>query len=179
MDLYLYHYYDATTGPFQNLSALSIEEALQVQRRLKQNNNWFASQRADDYMTIRRDLEARARALFTAKGGKPTKEYPHYMTLGPCEWIMEWYPDGKVIRILLDDMQPEMMSFTYGDLFPTMRYQDDKPYRGKVYVKNEILQLVDEFGWPQDWNKDGRHGPERYIEVQVWDDRALGPFMKS
>lgn len=76
-------------------------------------------------------------------------------------------------------MQPEMMSFTYGDLFPTMRYQDDKPYRGKVYVKNEILQLVDEFGWPQDWNKDGRHGPERYIEVQVWDDRALGPFMKS
>lgn len=57
MDLYLYHYYDATTGPFQNLSSLSIEEALQVQRRLKQNNNWFASQRADDYMTIRRDLE--------------------------------------------------------------------------------------------------------------------------
>jgi len=179
MDLYLYHYYDAATGPFQNLSALSIEEALQVQRRLKQNKNWFASQRADDYMNIRRDLEARARALFTAKGGKPTKEYPHYMTLGPCEWIKKWYPNGKEIRILLDDMQPEMMSFTYGDLFPTMRYLDDKPYRGKVYVKNEILQLVDEFGWPQDWNKDGHHGPERYIEVQVWDDRALGPYMKS
>lgn len=41
MELFLYHYYDAATGPFRNLSALSIEEAQQVQRRLQQNKNMF------------------------------------------------------------------------------------------------------------------------------------------
>lgn len=41
MELFLYHYYDAEAGPFRNLSALSIEEAQQVQRRLQQNKNMF------------------------------------------------------------------------------------------------------------------------------------------
>ena len=91
------------------------------------------------------------------------------MTLGPCEWIKQWYQRGREVKIPLDDVDPEMISFTYGDLFPTMRFKDDKPYRGKVYLKNEILRLVDEHGWPQEWNKDGDQGPERYVEVQVWD----------
>ncbi|MGC6587205.1 hypothetical protein ACPV3A_19910 [Paenibacillus sp. Dod16] len=159
MELFLYHYYDAATGPFRNLSALSIEEAKQVQRRLQQNKNMFASQRGDDYIVIRRGLESRARE-----------------TLGPCEWIKQWYQSGREVKIPLDDVDPEMISFTYGDLFPTMRFKDDKPYRGKVYLKNEILRLVDEYGWPQEWNKDGNQGPERYIEVQVWDDRVIGLF---
>lgn len=61
-------------------------------------------------------------------------------------------------------------AFTYGDLFPTMRYEDGKPYRKQVYTKREIVQIVDTYGLPQDWNRDGSLGPERYIEVQIWDD---------
>jgi hypothetical protein len=179
MELFLYHYYDAETGPFRNLSALSIEEAQQVQRRLQQNKNMFASQRADDYIVIRSGVESYARDLFIAKGGRPTNKYPHYMTLGPCEWIKQWYQNGREVKIPLDDVEPETISFTYGDLFPTMRFKDDKPYRGKVYLKNEILQLVDEYGWPQDWNKNGENGPERYIEVQVWDDRVIRLFLNN
>lgn len=179
MELFLYHYYDAETGPFRNLSALSIEEAQQVQRRLQQNKNMFASQRADDYIVIRRGIESYARELFIAKGGRAMNKYPHYMTLGPCEWIKRWYQNGREVKIPLDDVDPETISFTYGDLFPTMRYKDDKPYRRKVYLKNEILQLVDEFGWPQDWNENGDQGPERYIEVQVWDDRVIRLFLNN
>ncbi|WP_256720471.1 MULTISPECIES: hypothetical protein [Paenibacillus] len=141
MALFLYHYYDAEAGPFRNLSALSIEEAQQVQRRLQQNKNMFASQRADDYIVIRSEVESRARDQFIAKGGRPTNKYPHYMTLGPCEWIKRWYQNGRELKIPLDDVDPETISFTYGDLFPTMRYKDGKPYRGKVYLKNEILRL--------------------------------------
>ncbi|KOP67956.1 hypothetical protein AMS62_23885 [Bacillus sp. FJAT-18019] len=179
MALFLYHYYDAATGPFRNLSALSVNEERQIQKGLKQNTDWYASQRADDYMTIRREVELLAREQFIAKGGRPTKEYPQYMTLGPCEWIKGWYPNGEEIKLLLDDVNPEIMSFTYGDLFPTMRYKDDKPYRGKVYLKDDILGLVNEYGWPQDWNKHGDLGPERYIEAQIWDDHSIRPFLES
>lgn len=145
MQLFLYHYYDAATGPFRNLSALSIEEAKQVQESLQQNKNMFASQRADDYIIIRRDLEMCARDLFIAKGGRPTNKYPHYMTLGPSDWIKQWYQNGREVKIPLDDVEPEMISFTYGDLFPTMRYKDDKPYRGKVHTLVPYLHFYISF----------------------------------
>jgi hypothetical protein len=54
-----------------------------------------------------------------------------------------------------------------------MRYQDGKKYRGQVYTFKEIRQVISEFGLPQEWNSQGKEGPERYIEVQVWDDKPI------
>lgn len=54
-----------------------------------------------------------------------------------------------------------------------MRYDDGKKYRGQVYTLSEIVEVIREFGLPQEWNPLGEHGPERYIEVQVWDDAPL------
>ena len=34
----------------------------------------------------------------------------------------------------------------------------------------EILKIIDKYGLPQDWNPDGKYGPERYVEVHVWSD---------
>jgi hypothetical protein len=73
----------------------------------------------------------------------------------------------------MDQFDPEHISFTYGDLFPTMRFKDGKPYREKLYTKQEIIKIIEEYGLPQEWNKDGKKGPERYIEVQIWDDKDL------
>ena len=175
-DLYLYHYYEEEMGPFRNLSDLSVVEAGKVLDRLKSEGQVFASQRSDDYLSIRRELEARARAMFIQKGGKPIKSYPHYMTLGECNWIKQWYRQGKELSIHIDEFDPEQISFTYGDLFPTMRYKDGKPYREMLYVKHEIFEIIDKYGLPQVWNEDGKHGPERYIEVQIWDDKDLRKF---
>jgi hypothetical protein len=54
-----------------------------------------------------------------------------------------------------------------------MRYQDGKPYRNQVYTINEIYKVIKEYGLPQQWNSDGHNGPERYIEVQIWDDKPI------
>ncbi|XEC96639.1 hypothetical protein AB6A23_08895 [Paenibacillus tarimensis] len=175
-DFFLYHYYEAENGPFKNLSALAYDEARMVMDRLKRDEALFASRRSDDYLIIRRQLEERARELFICKGGKPVNRYPHYMTLGRCDWIKEWYKNGREIRIHLDEFDLETVSFTYGDLFPTMRYKDGKPYREKLYIKDEIIEIIERFGWPQRWNQDGTKGPERYIEVQIWDDRVIRQF---
>lgn len=178
-ELYLYHYYEAEHGPFRSLSGLSEEEAERVMRELKRQGAAFAGKRPDDYMTVRRQLEQKARDLFIRKGGQPAKPYPHYMTLGECDWIRQWYVDGRQLQVRLDEVDPLAISFTYGDLFPTMRYADSKPYRQQVYVKREMMELIGQYGWPQRWNADGANGPERYIEAQIWDDRILDLLVSS
>ncbi|WP_127533621.1 hypothetical protein [Paenibacillus kobensis] len=173
MTILLYHYYDLSTGPFRNLSDLDPCEAERILQEIRTHKKGFASKRSADYLTIRRNLEARARELFVLKGGKPVRSAPHYMTLGECPWLLEWFDEGKQLAIAIDHFDPSVISFTYGDLFPTMRYQDGKKYRGQIYTLPEIIELIDEFGLPQEWNRSGDQGPERYIEVQVWDDLPL------
>ncbi|WP_219836088.1 hypothetical protein [Paenibacillus sp. R14(2021)] len=179
MTYHLYHYFDSDSGPFKNLSSLTSEKANEISAQLRQEGKSFASQRSDDYMLIRRELERTAREKFIDKRGRPRNIYPHYMTVGPCEWLKSWYTKPNWISINWDEFQEQSISFTYGDLFPTMRYQDKKPYRGQIYTKNEIKSLIKEYGFPQEWNKQGDKGPERYIEVQVWDDQVIKRFFKT
>ena len=60
-----------------------------------------------------------------------------------------------------------------------MRYQDGKPYRGQVYTLTELSGLIEQYGLPQDRNAVGEHGPDRYIEAQVWADVPLEPYLGS
>jgi hypothetical protein len=173
---FLSHYYDAACGPFRNLSDLPLVEAERVQAELRERGGTFASQRNADYLSIRRMLEDRVREAFIEKGGKPERVRPHYLIVGSCPWVQTWYANGCELRIPLANFAPTIVSFTYGDTFPAMRYQDGKPYRGQVYTLAELPDLVAEFGLPQEWNADGSGGPDRYIEAQVWSDTPLRPY---
>ncbi|WP_334076664.1 hypothetical protein [Paenibacillus sanfengchensis] len=177
MAYYLYHYFEKEIGPFKNLSKLSMDDATKVSNQIKKGGKVFASRRNDEYLMIRRELERTARDLFISKGGKPVNTFPHYMTLGACSWLQTWYLEPGIITIDWNEIAKESMSFTYGDLFPTMRYPDEKPYRKQVYTKDEIIKVIDQFGLPQDWNYDGAKGPERYIEVQIWDEQIIQRYM--
>lgn len=174
-----YHYFEKSIGPFHNLSSLSQGEAEAVSQQIRKGGRVFASQRSSDYIKIRRGLEQLAYKKFTAKGGKPALDYPHYLTLGVCSWLESWYGEPDHVIIPWGELPAEVVSFTYGDLFPTMRYEDGKAYRKQVYTKDEIVELIQIYGLPQEWNPTGQHGPERYIEVQVWDERVVKPFCKS
>ena len=174
----LYHYYEAEKGPFLSLSDLHDDEAEQVLNQLRQDKHLFASQRPPDYLKVRRTLEAQVRHLFIQKGGKPCRIRPHYMIVGACPWLKQWYRQGAEIQIPLTEFKAESISFTYGDTFPAMRYQDGRPYRGQVYVLSELAVVVEEYGLPQIWNPDGQKGPERYIEAQIWDDKPLKQYLR-
>lgn len=139
----LFHYYDQMQGPFRTLSSLPPDEAREILRTLKRAGTGFASQRAEDYIQTRIQLEERARCIFASKGGKPKNKYPHYMTLGACEWLRTWYENGKEISVALEYFDEDSISFTYGDLFPTMRYKDGKEYREQVYTKQEIVGIIE------------------------------------
>ena len=38
------------------------------------------------------------------------------------------------------------------------------------------IDEIQKYGLPQDWNDDGKYGPERYIEVQVWSDETVKKY---
>lgn len=78
--------------------------------------------------------------------------------------------------IPLRSIDPKVISFTYGDSFPAMRFQDGKLYRGKVYIMEELFEVIKQYGIPQVWNSEGKFGPDRYIEAQVWDDMPVKEF---
>jgi len=175
---FLSHYYERADGPFSNLSMLSTEQAERILAEIRRNGNRFASQRASDYLTKRLDLEREIRQRFEEKGGRPKLARPHYMILGTCPWLKRWYVEGQEIQIKLASLPEECLSFTYGDSFPAMNYRDGKPYRGQVYTLNELGEIIQCYGLPQEWNPDGKGGPERYIEAQVWDEAPLREHLK-
>ena len=139
----------------------------------------FASQRTTDYLQIRRDLEIHVPHLFVKKGGKPKRLQPHYFVLGACPWLYSWYTQTREIRIPLNELDPSVISFTYGDTFPAMRLRDGQSHRGQVYVLAQLPKLVRDFGLPQVINRDGQRGPDRYIEAQLWDDEPVRPFLAT
>ncbi len=132
-----------------------------------------------DYLAIRRGLEDMVRQQFMTKGGSPRRLRPHYLILGTCPWLKSWYREGCEIRIPLAQVDPASVSFTYGDTFPAMRYEDGKPYRKQVYTLAELPGLVRDYGLPQDWNREGKLGPDRYIEAQLWADEPLAAILNG
>lgn len=172
---YLYHYYEKSRGPFVNLSDLSEAKAEEVQESLRKQKDVMASRREQGYLARRRELEGIARELFISKGGNPVRKVPHYMVVGSCDWLRDWYSESAFVQMHISRFKLDTLSFSYGDLFPTFspRINDGKEYRRQIYTYEEILGLIRQYGLPQEWNKDGSYGPERYIEVQVWDDEPL------
>lgn len=173
----LYHYYEASRGPFCNLSDLPPDEAEAILNAIRGRGEGFASQRKVDYLSVRRELEDFVRARFVEKGGLPDRDRPHYMILGKCDWLISWYAHGDVLGIPLNHFDATQVSFTYGDTFPAMRYADDKSYRRQVYTLADLPDLIAQYGLPQDWNSDGRNGPDRYIEAQLWSDKPLRQWL--
>lgn len=172
----LYHYYDKTIGAFKNLSDLSDSEANKIleEIKIKYPSN-FASKRSDTYMKDRRYFEDILKREFLLKGGKIEKESPNYFVVGESKWLESWYFDPGVIVIDIDDLDKNYISFTYGDSHPTFsdKVLDNKEYRKKLYTYDEILKIIDKYGYPNEWNNDGLYGPERYIECHVWTDKGI------
>ncbi len=173
------HYYEASKGPLQSLSDFSLEDAEHILQQIRQEGVIFASKRDLAYLSIRKSLEEQIRQLFIKKDGRPKRLHPHYFILGKCDWVKTWYREGRALQIPLKSIDPKVISFTYGDSFPAMRYQDGKPYRGQVYTLDELSTLIDQYGLPQSWNSDGKFRPERYIEAQIWDDEPVKEYLEK
>lgn len=180
--MYLYHYYDRTIGPFKNLSELAMEEANRILREIATTKpNVQCAKRQMGYMQARIYYENILRNEFKKKGGLIQRKVPHYMVVEHSPWLSTWYENSSFIKIPIEEFDLNTVSFTYGDSHPTFsdRVNDGKEYRKKLYTYDEILEIIEKYGLPQDWNNDGKYGPERYIEAHIWSDETIGAYLKG
>lgn len=178
--MFLYHYYDKTIGPFKNLSDLDREEADRVLQQIAITKpNVQCTKRSADYMQARAYYENILRTEFQKKGGYIQRQVPHYMVVEHSPWLSTWYENSAYIKIPIEEFDLRTVSFTYGDSHPTFsdRVNDGKEYRKKLYTYDEILEVINKYGLPQDWNDDGKFGPERYIEAHIWSDEVIGKYL--
>ena len=178
----LYHYFDRRTGPFRSLTAMPEQDAQRLLEQIKKDRpDSFCAARDESYIQKRRNCEAILRREFAAKGGIMEVESPFYMVVEACPWLMTWYEQPDFLKIPIAEFDLRTVSFTYGDSMPTFspRVQDGKEYRRTVYSYEEILTVIEKYGLPQDWNADGRFGPERYIEAHIWSRRTVEKWNTS
>lgn len=180
--MYLYHYYDKETGPFKNLSDVSIEEANEILHSISSRKPHVqCAKRQATYMRKRLYYENILRCEFEKKGGIIRRNSPHYMVVEHSPWLSTWYDNSAYIKIPIEEFDVRTISFTYGDSHPTFseRVNDGKEYRKKLYTYEEILPVIEKYGLPQEWNDDGKYGPERYVEAHIWSDEVIGQFLTS
>lgn len=174
--MYLYHYFDKRSGPFNSISKLPKEEAERVLAKVKyERPDSFTAKRDQMYVRKRLNCEGILRREWAAKGGLMDISSPHYMVVEHSPWLSSWYEQSDFIRIPIEEFDLRKVSFTYGDSMPTFNplVNVDKEYHMKIYTYEEILPIIEKYGLPQDWNDDGAHGPERYIEAHIWTDEPI------
>jgi hypothetical protein len=176
--IYLYHYYERQNGPFLSLSDLPDDEAQRIQDALKEDGNIYSRRDSDGrYMFYRRMIESRIRSIFVQKGGRPVRLTPHYFIIGECDYCRTWYKEPRFVRIPLEEVDLDTVSFTYGDSFPTFdpTHGDTSEYRQNAYTYNEITEIVRKYGWPRSTSRDEDvpYWVPRYVEAQLWSDVPL------
>ena len=178
----LYHYYEKNIGPFRSISDLSDEEAKALLQRIQEEKpDAFIARRPEDYMEKRRRFEGILREEFIKKGGLIERETPHYLVVEACPFFEKWYEQTACVEIEAESLDLRTVSFTYGDSHPTFsgNIKDGKEYRNRLYTYEEILGIIEKYGLPQVWNPDFKYGPECYVEVQVWSDTGLEPWVNQ
>lgn len=186
--MYLYHYYEKSKGPFLSISDLPHDDAINKLKEIRKRNPNLVNPHMEWFLSRRHEMEQTVRDLFCKKGGKPVRMHPFYMTVGEIHSMGTWYSDPACIRIHIDELDPDTVSFTYGDMFPVFNpdLDDGKEYRNQVYRYDEILDIIDKYGYPENIDYNLREGvyPKgapmnhflKYVEAHIWSDEVIDKF---
>ena len=183
--LHLYHYYEKHLPPFRSITSLPFDEAKAVLLAYQADDPNRAHPNIDWFLTRRYEMEKTVRDRFIAIGGKPVRTAPVYFTLGENTGLKTWFRETACIKIPVSKFDLSTVSFTYGDMFPVFNENLDtgEGWWGQVYFYDDILKLIEKYGYPEDPVYDSIKGifPKdkpinqylKYIEAHVWSDEVL------
>jgi hypothetical protein len=177
------HNYDPVRGKCRNLCYLprSEAEAILDQIRISGTRRIKAC-----YLKRRIAVEDWLICERRKKLGDTRLERPIYFFLGD-------FADGKdpsrpaSLVMPLAAFAPETLTFTYPDSMASLPIatRDEhafhrKDYHGQVFTLSEIERVVARFGLPEEqWKTDPTRTYDRFIEVQVWDDRPIERYLSN
>jgi hypothetical protein len=160
-----------------NICDLNCDEAQRILSQFRINGARLKSNYLDRRLETESWLiEERDRIL-----GQTRRKRPIYFFLGNfADWVDASRPNSLVMPLKV--FPPEILTFTYPDSMAALanksdaQWADRKPYHGKVFSLSEIKQVVREFGCPHNSKQNPAAFGERFIEMQVWDERPITEF---
>jgi len=165
--LYITHYYVQGTDPWKNIMLLPEEAAFQKAAELASAHKDMTSfgRFADfrNYYPLRKAADKWVREQFVVLGGKPRLEHPFSFVLGESDYLKTWFDGGDSLRIPLDGIPNELISFTLGDSCAKYSKNDSL----EVLTKQMLIERLHTFD----------NSPERlvlsiapygYVEAQLW-----------
>ena len=185
---HLYHYYEKGQPPFRSISALPFDEAEKVLNELREKNENLVHPNIKWFLEWRYNMDKTIRDKFIEIGGKLVRTAPVFCSLGANKGISTWFENTAFIKIPINEFNLDTVSFTYGDtlaVFNPKLYTGEE-WWGKVYRYDDMLKLIDKYGYPEDCEYDGIKGilPKdkplghylKYIEAHVWSDEVLDRY---
>jgi len=177
----LTHNFDPAPGPLRNICALPDAEAERIIDEIRASGR--RSIKAN-YLRRRRAVEDWLIAKRRRKLGRTRLERPLYFFLGDfADGLDPSRPESLIMPLAA--FSPDCLTFTYPDSMASLplarrdeHAAERRPYHGQVFTLSEIKAVVAEVGMPGDCRKtDPARRYDRFIEVQVWDDRPVEPLL--
>ncbi|CAN7165327.1 hypothetical protein LJR009_000215 [Bosea sp. LjRoot9] len=177
------HNYDPDRGRFQNLCNLPDDEAEGILAAINASGRRAIK---SNYLTRRRQTESWLLSERTRKLGTPYLRRPIYFFLGDMADGADPSRSASVV-VPLAAFTDDMLTFTYPDSMASLPFgtraehiRERKPYHGQVFTLGEIRSVVSRFGMPATvGRRDPAAASDRFIEVQLWDDRPLQTMLLS
>jgi len=187
-DLFIVHYCHPSCKPFQNICRLPKEEAFALAHKLA-DEMAIAYPETDSYHRFantphgftryypRRILtDEYLHTKFISLGGKPKEKHPLSFVLQGSQWLHNWFGNGLAIKIKLNTIPSECISFTLGDSTVILLQRDgvrvDEIQHGKLtmYTKEMMLSDINNYNGTLDDYMNHITDKWKYIEVQLWND---------
>ncbi len=177
------HNYDPDHGPFRNLCSLPDRLAEEILAAIQASGRGTIK---PNYLSRRRRTEAWLLSERTRKLGVPPLRHPIYFFLGDmADGADPSRPESLVLPLAA--FADDMLTFTYPDSMASLplgtradHAGERKPYHGQVFTLDEIRDVVSICGMPLRMGFGASaSGPDRFIEVQVWDDRPLQALLNQ
>lgn len=170
--IYIINYCSAGCEPLKSITQLNEANAFDFANELSVNNSGTAFNRFNDFINYypkRIRTEEWLYDCFVSLGGKPTTRHPYYFVLHGSDYLNKWFGEGKITKLLLNDINTKDISFTFGDSMARM----DNPKRKDPFLKETLLELIKKYENNLDLFISNMCQDYHYIEVQLWNDIYL------
>jgi hypothetical protein len=159
---------------------LPSDEAYKLAEDLSQNASStftsfsrFTANDFDGYYTKRKRTEKWLLGEIIELGIKPKNKTPLYFVLGESSYLNKWYERVTRTKLLLKDINPEDISFTYGDSMSRM----DSKERMDPFSIETLTAFINERTDDINSYLDELDKQNRYIEAQLWNDDYLSDLL--
>ena len=157
--------------PLRNICRLPKEEAFSFAYQMEKDNPettaFYRFADFENYYPRRMKQDEYLYNLFVSLGGTPKEKHPLSFVLQGSDYLENWFGNGLVSRIKLQDIPSEFISFTFGDSMASF----EKNGECIMYTKEMLQKEINRYsGTTDDYIKEIA-AKYYYIEAQLWNDQ--------